>query len=111
MNKSIQKKKNTMGRGAHSKAMRKINRDFARGKLSVGNGHTTSTNQDGVAQKGHRNTRRGNLKHKKHLTNKMMVFGTPTNQGINRITKTEGKCNDVEFTNDSYNYMKEILKK
>ena len=89
-----------MGRGAHSKTMRKVNREFARGKVTVGRGHASSDRSTTLTQKGYRNTRKNNLEHRKDVTNKMMIFGTPTSYGVERMTKTLGKTNDVELTND-----------
>ena len=98
-----------MGRGAHSKVMRKIQKDFARGKVVVGLGHA-SLERSTLTQKGHRNTRRGNVKHREAVTTRMMVFGLPTSKGVENIKKTGGKSKNAELTKDNYNFMKELLK-
>ena len=95
-----------MGRGAHSKAVRKIQKDFARGKVLVGNGHSSLESSSTLARKGYRNTRRINLKHRESVTNKMMVFGTPTVEGVEQIAKTSGTSKTAQLTKDNYNFMK-----
>jgi len=100
-----------MGRGAHSKAMRKIQKDFARGKVVVGRGHSSAESSSTLVKKGHRNTRRNNLKNRETVTNKMMVYGTPTSIGVEEICKTSGKSSTAQLTKDNYNFMKEKLQK
>ena len=89
-NKNKNKKTTTMGRGAHSKAVRKVHKDFARGKVAVGNSHSSRESSSTHTRKGYRNTRRINLKHRESVTNKMMVYGTPTVKGVEQMVKTSG---------------------
>ncbi len=100
-----------MGRGTNSKTMRKIQREFARGKVSVGRAHASSDCSSTLTQNGHRNTRRNNLKNRNSVTHKMMIYGTPTSNGVEMIKKTAGKCKNAECSMDNYNFMKEKLQK
>jgi len=99
-----------MGRGANSKAMRKIQKDFARGKVVVGRGHSSLESSSTLTRKGYRNTKKSNLKHRETMTNGMMVYGTPTVKGVEEIAKTSGASKTAELTNDTQNMMKELLK-